>query len=250
MALLEARGLCVELGGRTLLEDVGFALEPGEVLGLIGESGSGKSLTALALAGLLPDGARVRGQVEFEGTPLVDAAEATLCRVRGRGIGLVFQEPATALNPLMTIGAQVAETARVHGGLGARAAAARAAAALERVGLPAASVPPDRYPHELSGGQRQRVAIALAVALAPRLLIADEPTTALDVTTQAQILALLAELAARERMALLLISHDLAVVAGVADRIAILRQGRLVEHGPTRAVLRAPTQAYTRALVR
>jgi peptide/nickel transport system ATP-binding protein len=250
VALLAVTGLGVALDGRALLADVGLELDAGDVLGLIGESGSGKSLAALALAGLLPDGARATGSIVFAGAELVGADEAALCRVRGRGIGLVFQEPATALNPLMTIGAQVAETARVHGGFSAAAARARAAATLERCGLPAAEVGLDRYPHELSGGQRQRVAIALAVALAPRLLIADEPTTALDVTTQAQILELLAELAARERMALILISHDLAVVAGVARRIAILRAGRIVEQGATRTVLRAPAHDYTRALVR
>jgi peptide/nickel transport system ATP-binding protein len=233
-----------------VLEALRFEVAPGEVLGLIGESGSGKSLTALALAGLLPAGARTAGSVVFEGRELVGAGERVLCRVRGRGIGIVFQEPATALNPLLTIGAQVAETARVHGGFTAAAARARAAATLERVGLPPAAVGLDRYPHELSGGQRQRVAIALAVALAPRLLVADEPTTALDVTTQAQILTLLARLAAQDRMALILISHDLALVAGVAPRIAILQAGRIVEQGPTLAVLRAPAHAYTRALVR
>jgi peptide/nickel transport system ATP-binding protein len=233
-----------------VLEALRFEVAPGEVLGLVGESGSGKSLTALALAGLLPAGARTAGSVVFEGQELVGAGERALCRVRGRGIGIVFQEPATALNPLLTIGEQVAETARVHGGFTAAAARARAAATLERVGLPPTAVGLGRYPHELSGGQRQRVAIALAVALAPRLLIADEPTTALDVTTQAQILALLAGLAAKERMALILISHDLAVVAGVAPRIAILQAGRIVEQGPTLSVLRAPAHAYTRALVR
>jgi len=250
MTLLAVRDLDVTIGTRPVLAALRFEVAPGEVLGLIGESGSGKSLTALALAGLLPAGARAAGSVVFAGEELVGAGERALCRVRGRGIGIVFQEPATALNPLLTIGAQVAETARVHGGFSAAAARARAAATLERVGLPAAAVPPDRYPHELSGGQRQRVAIALAVALAPRLLIADEPTTALDVTTQAQILALLAELAAADRMALILISHDLAVVAGVAPRIVILQAGRIVEQGPTRTVLRAPAHAYTRALVR
>jgi peptide/nickel transport system ATP-binding protein len=250
MTLLSVQGLDVAIGAQALLADLRFEVAPGEVLGLIGESGSGKSLTALALAGLLPEGARATGSVVFEGEQLVGAADSALCRVRGRGIGIVFQEPATALNPLMTIGEQVAETARVHGGFSAAAARARAAETLGRVGLPPSAVGLERYPHELSGGQRQRVAIALAVALAPRLLIADEPTTALDVTTQAQILALLAELAARDGMALILISHDLAVVAGVAPRIAILQAGRIVEQGPTLGVLRAPAHAYTRALVR
>ncbi len=250
MTLLAVRGLGVTIGGRTRLAGLDLAVAPGEVLGLVGESGSGKSLTALALAGLLPAGAAVTGSVRFAGEELIGAPDGTWCRVRGRGVGIVFQEPATALNPLMTIGAQVAETARVHAGCSAAEASARAAATLARVGLPASVAGPDRYPHQISGGQRQRVAIALAVALAPRLLIADEPTTALDVTTQAQILELLAGLAARDGMALILISHDLAVVAGLAARIAILRDGRIVEQGGTRAVLRAPAHAYTRALVR
>jgi peptide/nickel transport system ATP-binding protein len=250
MALLAVHGLNVALGGRPLLADLGFEVGAGEIVGLIGESGSGKSLTALALAGLLPDGAAVSGSVVFEGAELVGADERTLCQIRGRGIGIVFQEPATALNPLMTIGDQVAETVRAHGGASAAAARARAAATLARVGLPPDKVGVERYPHELSGGQRQRVALALAVALAPKLLIADEPTSALDVTTQAQVLALLAELVAHDRMALVLISHDLAVVAGIARRLAILRAGRIVEQGPTLAVLRSPAHAYTRALLR
>jgi peptide/nickel transport system ATP-binding protein len=250
MTLLAIRGLSVELRGRPLLEALDLEVGRGEIVGLIGESGSGKSMTALAIAGLLPPAATAVGSVRFEGSELLGADERALCAVRGRGIGMVFQEPATALNPLMTIGAQVAETARVHGTLSKAEARERAAATLSRVGLPADRAGLDRYPHELSGGQRQRVAIALAIALAPRLLIADEPTTALDVTTQAQILELLSALVAADGMALILISHDLAVVAGIAARLAILRAGRIVEQGATRAVLRSPTDAYTRALVR
>jgi len=250
VALLEVGDLCVRLGGTAVLEGIGLTLEQGEVLGLIGESGSGKSMIALAVAGLLPAGAAVSGSVRVDGQELIGATEPELCAMRGRGIGLVFQEPATALNPLMTIAEQVAETAWAHGALSRSAAHERALAALARVGLPPERVDPGRYPHELSGGQRQRVAIALAIALAPRILIADEPTTALDVTTQAQILDLLAGLVASDGLALVLISHDLAVVAGFARRIAILKAGRIVEQGETLAVLRAPGQAYTRALVR
>jgi peptide/nickel transport system ATP-binding protein len=250
MALLSIRNLSVELRGRQLLEALDLEVGSGEIVGLIGESGSGKSVTALAITGLLPPGAAIRGSVRFEARELLGADERALCEIRGRGIGMVFQEPATALNPLMTIGAQVAETARVHGALSAAAARERAAATLARVGLPGDQVGPERYPHELSGGQRQRVAIALAIALAPRLLIADEPTSALDVTTQAQILELLQRLVADDGMALVLISHDLAVVAGIAARLAILRAGRVVEQGATRTVLAAPAHAYTRALVR
>ncbi len=250
MSLLSIRNLSVTLDGRPVLESIDLEIERGEIVGLSGESGSGKSLTALAILGLLPTGAAVRGSVRFADTELVGAGERALGEVRGRGIGIVFQEPATALNPLMTIGAQVAETARVHGALSAAAARERAAATLRRVGLDPERVSLDRYPQQLSGGQRQRVAIAMAIALAPRLLIADEPTTALDVTTQAQILDLLVGLATADGMALVLITHDLAVVAGIAARLAILEAGRIVEQGATRAMLSAPRHPYTRELVR
>jgi peptide/nickel transport system ATP-binding protein len=247
---LAVHALGVTLGGRALLDDVGFEIAAGEVYGLVGESGSGKSMTALALLGLLPDGAVACGSVRLDGEQLRGAPARVLQAARGRRIGIVFQEPATALNPLMTIGEQVAEVLRLHEGAGAAAAAARAAANLARVGLAADVVPPGRYPHEISGGQRQRVAIAIAIAARPALLVADEPTTALDVTTQAQVLALLARLAAEDGMAILLISHDLAVVAGAAGRLAIMRRGRIVEHGPVATVLGAPAHAYTRELVR
>ena len=250
MALLSLRGLSVTVGDRRVLDSIELDAERGEILGLCGQSGSGKSMTALAVTGLLPDGAAMRGSVCFEGAELVGAGERELGRIRGRGIGIVFQEPATALNPLMTIGEQVAETGRVHGTLTRAAARRLAAATLERVGLKPDRVALGRYPHELSGGQRQRVAIAMAIALAPRLLIADEPTTALDVTTQAQILDLLAGLVATDGMALVLISHDLAVAAGLANRLAILEGGRIVEQGATHALLRSPTHPYTRSLVR
>ena len=250
MALLEVRELSVEIGGVKALDSVTFELEPGEVLGLVGESGSGKSLTALAISRLLPPGATSSGAVRLEGRDLAGLPERALCEVRGRGIGMVFQEPATALNPLLRIGAQVAETVRAHRSVSRAAALAAASTALARVGLDPASIPPGRFPHELSGGQRQRVALALATVLAPRVLIADEPTTALDVATQAQILALLKTLAAREGMAILLISHDLAVVGRFADRLAILEGGRIVESGPTRALLGAPAHEYTRRLRR
>ena len=250
MALLEVRDLSVEIGGVTALKGISFELEPGEVLGLVGESGSGKSLTALAISRLLPPGATSSGAVRLEQRDLAGLSERALCEVRGRGIGMVFQEPATALNPLLRIGAQVAETVRAHRAVSRAAARAAASIALARVGLDPASIPPERFPHELSGGQRQRVALALATVLAPRVLIADEPTTALDVATQAQILALLQTLAATEGMAILLISHDLAVVARFADRLAILEGGRIVESGPTRALLAAPAHEYTRRLRR
>jgi peptide/nickel transport system ATP-binding protein len=250
MPLLALESLSVTIGTRAVLRELSFTVESGEIVGLIGASGSGKSMTALAVTRLLPAGAATRGRVLFEDRDLLAEPERSLEDVRGRGIGLVFQEPATALNPLLPIGAQVAETVLVHTDASRAEAAARADAALERVGLAATRVPRDRYPHELSGGQRQRVALALATALKPRLLVADEPTTALDVTTQAQILALLVELARRDGLGVVLISHDLAVVASAADRIAILRDGSIVEQGRTLAVLRAPAHPYSQALLR
>ena len=245
MSLLAVEGLGVHRGSRALLADLTFSVAAGEIVGLLGASGAGKSLTALALAGLLPPGLRPSGRVAFAGQQLLTLGEREFCGIRGRGIGLIFQEPATALNPLMTIAAQVAETVRVHEPhADADAAAARA---LARVGLGAESVPPDRYPHQLSGGQRQRVALAMATALTPRLLIADEPTTALDVMTQARMLALLGQLVREDGMGLLLISHDLAVLADLADRLLVLADGTLVEQGPTAAVLGAPSDRRTRA---
>ena len=217
--------------------------------GLVGESGSGKSMTALAVMGLLPQGAaRRRAASPSTASTWCRSTRRAMCAVRGRDVGMIFQEPMTALNPLQTIGDQVAETVRVHGAAGRAEARAIAAATLARVGLPPARFPLTRYPHELSGGQRQRVGIAMAIALRPKLLIADEPTTALDVTTQAAILALLRRLVDEDGMGLMLITHDLAVVAGLADRVAIMHRGAVVEAGPTGEVLRAMRHPYTRAL--
>ncbi len=248
MSVLAIEALSLAIHGLPILREVAMAAAPGEVLGVIGESGSGKSLTALAVMGLLPAGSEVSGRVLLGGADLMVRSEAEMCAVRGRDIGMIFQEPMTALNPLQTIGDQVAETVRVHGRAGRGEARAIAQATLERVGLPAARFPPGRYPHELSGGQRQRVGIAMAIALRPKLLIADEPTTALDVTTQARILALLRRLVDEDGMALMLITHDLAVVADLADRLAIMSRGAVVEAGPTGAVLRQMRHPYTRAL--
>ncbi len=249
-ARLQVRDLSVSLDGHPLVTAIELEVDAGEVYGLVGESGSGKSMIALALMGLLPAGATVSGSVRLDGHELLGADEATLCTIRGRGIGIVFQEPATALNPLLTIGAQVTEGLLANSAVTPAEAAMRAAAVLARVGLPAASIPPTRYPHELSGGQRQRVAIAIAIAARPALLIADEPTTALDVTTQAQILALLRTLASEDGMAMVLVSHDLAVVAESAHSIAILRSGRIVEQGRLTTVLTRPAHAYTQQLLR
>jgi len=244
-SLLAIEGLEVSIDQQRILRGVSLTARAGEVLGIVGESGSGKSMTALAVMRLLPAEAVAKGRIRFDGRDLAALGEREMCGLRGRDIGMIFQEPMTALNPLQTIGDQVAETARVHGRAAARAIAAQT---LERVGLPLSRFPLERYPHELSGGQRQRVGIAMAIALRPKLLIADEPTTALDVTTQAQILALLKRLVREDGMALMLITHDLAVVSGLADRIAVMNQGTVVESGPARAVMRAMQHPYTRAL--
>jgi len=230
----------------SILEDVSFEVGQGEVFGLVGESGSGKSMTALGVMGLLGRGMEARGTVRFGEQSLLDMPERAMCALRGRDIGMIFQEPMTALNPVQCIGDQVAETMIVHGVASRVEARVRARDRLTRVGL--GNVALDRYPHELSGGQRQRVCIALAVALRPRLLIADEPTTALDVTTQAQILDLLRDLVADEGMSLMLITHDLAVVAGIADHVAVMRNGRIVEAGATEPLFREGAHPYTRKL--
>ncbi|MDO5370022.1 ABC transporter ATP-binding protein [Paracoccus sp. (in: a-proteobacteria)] len=243
--MIALKNLCITIAGREVVTDVTLPLEAGKVTGLVGESGSGKSMTALAAIGLLPEGAQTGGRVDLAGRNLLDLPERAMDALRGRRIAMIFQEPMTALNPLMTIGEQVAESFRR---LGRAEALARARERLDRVGLPAARFPMGLYPHQLSGGQRQRVAIAMAIAEAPDLLIADEPTTALDVTTQAQILNLLRGLVRDEGMALLLITHDLAVVSGIADRVAVMQQGRIVEAGATAEVFRSRRHPYTRAL--
>jgi len=245
MALLAIETLSVTIGDNPILRDLSLTLEPGQVLGVVGESGSGKSMTALAVLGLLPRDAKASGAIHFEGQDLTALSETQLCRVRGARIGMVFQEPMTALNPVMTIGDQVAEVVRQHRGGSRIQALAAARRALDRVGLPADRFPLNRYPHQLSGGQRQRVAIAIAIVLSPRLIIADEPTTALDVTTQTQILDLLRQLVREDGAALILVSHDLAVVAGIADRVAVMKDGAIVEQGQTTALFAHP---YTRAL--
>ncbi|GIL03102.1 MAG: ABC transporter ATP-binding protein [Alphaproteobacteria bacterium] len=248
MALLAIRDLGLTIGRQPILKDVSLAIEPGEVLGLVGESGSGKSLTALSVMRLLPHGSVTSGSIDFAGTEILAASEARMCALRGDDIGMVFQEPMTALNPVKTIGEQIAEGIRLHTGASRAEAAARAAQMMERVGLPVADFPLSRFPHQLSGGQRQRVVIAIACALNPRLLIADEPTTALDVTIQAQILDLLRDLVRERSMALLLITHDLGVVAGMADRIAVMRSGEILDHGPAVPLLRQRRHPYTRRL--
>jgi peptide/nickel transport system ATP-binding protein len=248
MALLEVKNLSLSIGGFPILGDVDLSVEAGEVLGVIGESGSGKSMTALSIMQLLPTGSVAGGSIRLEGREVLGLPDREMRAIRGQAVGMVFQEPMTALNPVKTIGDQVAETAMVHGGMGREAALKVARETLDRVELPADRFPLDRYPHELSGGQRQRVVIAMAIAMRPKLLIADEPTTALDVTTQAQILKLLQRLVDEDGMGLIFITHDLGVVAGIADKVAIMRQGEVVEAGATVALFRNLQHPYSKAL--
>ena len=243
--MLAVRDLRVRIGTAAILRGVDLDVARGETLGLVGESGSGKSMLALAVMGLLPPTARAEGSARLDSTELLGATEATLCRVRGARIGMVFQEPATALDPRVAIGAQVAEAAVAHG-VSRPEASARASRLLARVGL--GGLPPGRYPHQMSGGQRQRAMVAGALVCAPDLLVADEPTTALDSVTQAGLLALLSELAAERAMAMLLISHDLAVVARATARVAVMYAGRIVETGATAALLAHPRHPYAEAL--
>ena len=248
MSLLEIQNLSLAIGNRPILKDVDLAVAPGEVVGLVGESGSGKSMTAMTVMQLLPFTAKAAGSVRFDGIDILAATEDQMCALRGDDIGMVFQEPMTALNPVKTIGEQVAEGIRWHTKAGRAEAEERARKILDRVGLPEAKFPLTRYPHELSGGQRQRVVIAIACALKPKLLIADEPTTALDVVLQAQILDLLRDLVHENKMGLLLISHDLAVVTEMSDRITIMRHGEVMEAGETARTLSSQTHPYTRQL--
>jgi peptide/nickel transport system ATP-binding protein len=235
-------------GPADALRGVSFSLARGQTLGLIGESGCGKSITALALMGLLPEGASVAGSIRFDGRELTTLDEASMCKLRGNRIGMVFQEPMTALNPLHKVGRQIAETLRLHRGLGAQAARAQALRLLDRVRLPQAAQRLDAYPHQLSGGQRQRVVIAIALACGPDLLVADEPTTALDVTIQREVLDLIAELVREDGMGLLLISHDLGVMAQTVQRLLVMYGGTVVESGPTAAVFARLAHPYTRGL--
>ena len=245
MNLLAIKNLSLSIGDTQILQDINVAIAPGEIVAITGESGSGKSITALTVMGLLPRGAQANGTVTLEGTDILTTPEPALCEMRGNVMGMVFQEPMTALNPVQTIGAQVAETILIHEKTTKADAEKRATQMLERVGL---QVAPGRYPHELSGGQRQRVVIAMAIALRPKLLIADEPTTALDVTTQARILDLLRDLVREFDMGLLMITHDLAVVADIADKIVVMQHGRIVESGPTGDLLQNMQHPYTKAL--
>jgi len=253
MPMLDLRNLTVQFptatGTVTAVRDISFHIDRGESLGLVGESGSGKSVTSLAVLRLLPPQARISGEIRFEDRDLLSLDEREMRELRGSRITMIFQEPMTALNPVMRIGEQVAEAALAHGGVSKAEAWRRAVEALREVAIP----DPDRrardYPHQLSGGQRQRVMIAMALVNRPSLLIADEPTTALDVTVQAQILELLAELRRKHNLAMLFISHDLAVVSQVSDRMAVMYGGNIVESGPSAAVFQSPAHPYTRGLL-
>ncbi len=245
MSLLEVEGLTVRFGEHAVVDDVSFTLDRGGRLGIIGESGSGKTLTALAVIGLAPDAATVSGSIRFDGEQLLGRRDNELSKLRGERIAMVFQNPQAALNPLMRVGKQIAEPLRRHFGLSKPAAADAAVALSERVGLPDPARTVRAYPHQLSGGQRQRVGIAMALACRPELLIADEPTTALDVTVQAGVLTLLAELIAEEDTALLFITHDVALLPKVADDVVVMRRGEIVERSTAEGVVAAPQHPYT-----
>jgi peptide/nickel transport system ATP-binding protein len=247
--MLEIDDLRVSIGGHEIVRVDHLRLEPGSRLGLVGESGSGKTMTAKAIAGLLPDEAVVSGSVRFDGRELLTMNDRELSEIRGRRIGFVFQDPARSLNPMMRIGRQVSEAIRLHAKLDRAAVAAKVIDLLEQVQLPDPSSLIRRYPHQLSGGQQQRVMIAAAIAADPELLIADEPTTALDVTVQEEILRLLIDLSERRTMSLLFVSHDLGVIRFVCDRVAVIYGGRIAETGPVEEVIGRPMHPYTNALL-
>lgn len=244
--------VATESGWTTIVDDVSFSVARGETLGIVGESGSGKTVTALSIMGLMPrEGTRVAGgSIELEGNELVGASEQALEQVRGRDIGMVFQEPMTSLNPAIRIGEQICESIRRHLGFSRRAARQRAIDLLGRVGIPNPQRRVDDYPHEFSGGMRQRVMIALALACEPRVLIADEPTTALDVTIQAQILQLLKDMQDELGIAMLFITHNMGVVAQVCDSVAVMYAGQVVDRAPTVEMFHTPAHPYTEGLLR
>ncbi len=252
MALLEVENLSVSLvtvaGAGRAVRDLSLVVEKGATLGIVGESGCGKSMTALAIMGLLPDNATTSGRIVFDGTDLLALPEEHMCEIRGNRIAMVFQEPMTSLNPVQPIGRQVSEALRLHRGLGRAAAKSEAIELLDRVGIAQPARRIDHYPHQLSGGQRQRVMIAMALSCGPDLLIADEPTTALDVTIQKQILGLLRGLIDDLGMGLILISHDLGVVAESVDRIIVMYGGAAVERGATATIFQELAHPYTQGL--
>jgi peptide/nickel transport system ATP-binding protein len=252
--LLKVENLRIELptrhGTLVAVDDVSFDIAPGEVLGVVGESGAGKSLTGAAIIGLLEPPLRIAGgRIVLAGRRIDTLPDDEMRRVRGKEIGAIFQDPLTSLNPLYTVGQQLVETVRTHFGLGAAEARARALSLLREVGIAAADQRIDHYPHQFSGGMRQRVVIALAIAANPRLVIADEPTTALDVSTQAQIIALLKRLGREHGTAIMLVTHDMGVIGETAHRVAVMYAGRIVEIGPVRAIVQQPNHPYTAGLM-
>ena len=255
MTLLDVQGLTTAFmtgrGEITAIEEVSFSLKEGEILGIVGESGSGKSVTALTIMGLLPTPpARIAaGKVLFQGKELTKLSSREMQRIRGPGIAMIFQEPMTSLNPVFSIGDQIMETIKAHENLPAAALRKRAIDMLDKVGIPSAARRLDDYPHQMSGGQRQRVMIAIALACNPKLLIADEPTTALDVTIQAQILDLLMDLRDEFRMAIMIITHNMGVIAETADRVLVMYAGRVIEEAPVARVFDHPIHPYTRGLL-
>jgi peptide/nickel transport system ATP-binding protein len=249
MALVVLRDLSVSFDGTPALRGINLNVARGEALGLVGESGCGKSVTWLAALGLLPSKAKVTGEVLLDDTEILNAPRSLIERVRGGRIAMIFQDPASSLNPVHRIGRQITEALELHRGLGGVALQSEARRLLDQVGIPDAGQRLNSYPHELSGGQNQRVMIAMALAGRPEMLVADEPTTALDVTIQAQILELLQQLRRDTGMALVLISHDLGVVAETCERIAVMYAGRIVEEAPTRRLFASPVHPYTRGLL-
>ncbi|SIM80781.1 ABC transporter ATP-binding protein [Micromonospora cremea] len=238
-----------ETGTVSAVDGVSLDLASGEIVGMVGESGCGKSVTAMSIAGLLPGSARVSGSVRLNGTELVGTRESALRRVRGKEIAYIFQEPMTSLNPVLTVGRQIGEVLQIHERMSRRAARARAVELLTLVGIPSAAKRVDNYPHQLSGGMRQRVMIAMAVACGPKVLVADEPTTALDVTVQAGILQVLRDLRDRLGTSILVITHDLGVIADIADRVVVMYAGRVVERAPVTDLFAHPYHRYTAGLL-
>ena len=257
MALLAVDNLTVTFDEFTAVDSVGFTIEPGETLGVVGESGSGKSVTALSIMRLVEMGTRAKiagGRVELEMPDgsildLLTQDEPTMRSIRGNQIAMIFQEPLTSLNPVYPVGEQIAEALRIHEGLGRKVAMARAREMFDLVRIPEADKRIGQYPHEMSGGMRQRVMIAIALCCEPRLLIADEPTTALDVTIQAQILGLIKQLQVETGTAVILITHDMGVIAEVADRVVVMNQSRVVEQGPVEQIFHSPREPYTQGLL-
>ncbi|RUR03033.1 ABC transporter ATP-binding protein [Labedella endophytica] len=247
-AILTIDDLTVDIG-RPLVKGVSLELQPGRIQGLAGESGSGKTLTSLAVLGLLPRQARTGGSIRLGDTQILGMKRRELNRIRGHRVAMVFQDPSSALHPQLTVGHQLTDHMRTHLGLSRSAARDRAAEMLERVKVPAAAEALGRYPHQFSGGQRQRICIAIALACDPDVLLADEPTTALDVTVQAGILQLLRDLATERELAVLLVTHDLGVMSAVADDVAVMRDGRIVEATDRASLFSAPQHEYTRSLL-